>query len=143
MIGGLLALAISGVLGLEVGGAGATPEATMFGWQVKTALILVPMLIYGGLFLFEPFPVTERVASGVSTREMLSQALAADVPALGVLHGADGRDRAGAPGDAEPRAGEDGRDERDLDPDLYQLADVRCCGTSPARSPTAFRRSGC
>ena len=47
----------------------------MFGWQVKTALILVPMLIYGALFLFEPFPVTERVASGVSTGEMMSQAL--------------------------------------------------------------------
>jgi MFS family permease len=74
MIGGLLAVAISGVLGLEVGGAGATPQATMFGWQVKTALILLPMLIYGALFLFEPFPVTERVASGVSTREMMSQA---------------------------------------------------------------------
>ena len=75
MIGGLLALAISWLLGLEVGGAAKTPEATMFGWQVKTALILVPMLIYGGLFLFEPFPVTERVASGVSTEEMLKQAL--------------------------------------------------------------------
>ena len=33
------------------------------------------MLIYGALFLFEPFPVTERVASGVSTNEMLSEAL--------------------------------------------------------------------
>jgi MFS family permease len=74
MIGGLLAVAISGVLGLEVGGAGATTQATMFGWQVKTALILVPMLVYGVLFLLEPFPVTERVASGVSTREMMSQA---------------------------------------------------------------------
>jgi MFS family permease len=75
MIGGLLALAISGILGLGLGGAGATPQATIFGWQVKTALILVPMLIYGALFLFEPFPVTERVASGVSTKEMLSEAL--------------------------------------------------------------------
>ncbi len=74
MLGGLLALAISYVLGLEVGGAGATPQATMFGWQVKTALILIPMLIYGVLFLMEPFPVTERVASGVSTGQMLKQA---------------------------------------------------------------------
>ena len=46
----------------------------MFGWQVKTALILIPMLIYGALFLLEPFPVTERVASGVSTEQMLKQA---------------------------------------------------------------------
>jgi MFS family permease len=75
MIGGILAVVISGVLGLEVGGAGATAQATMFGWQVKTALILVPMMAYGALFLFLPFPVTERVASGVSTQEMLSQAL--------------------------------------------------------------------
>ena len=75
MLGGLLALAISWLLGLEVGGAGKTPEGTMFGWQVKTALILVPMLIYGVLFLFESFPVTERVASGVSTEQMLKQAL--------------------------------------------------------------------
>jgi MFS family permease len=75
MIGGLLALGISWILGLGLGGAGETPQATIFGWQVKTALILVPMLIYGALFLFEPFPVTERVASGVSTNAMLSEAL--------------------------------------------------------------------
>jgi MFS family permease len=73
-LGGLLALAISWLLGLGLGGAGKTPEATMFGWQVKTALILVPMVIYGALFLLEPFPVTERVASGVSTGEMLKEA---------------------------------------------------------------------
>jgi MFS family permease len=75
MLGGLLALAISWLLGLEVGGAAKTPDGTMFGWQLKTALILVPMVIYGSLFLFESFPVTERVASGVSTPQMLKEAL--------------------------------------------------------------------
>jgi MFS family permease len=75
MLGGVLAIVISWVLGLEVGGAGKTPADTMFGWQVKTALILVPMLVYGSLFLLEPFPVTERVASGVSTGQMLQEAL--------------------------------------------------------------------
>jgi MFS family permease len=75
MLGGLLALAISWLLGLEVGGAAKTAEGTVFGWQLKTGLILIPMLIYGGLFLFESFPVTERVASGISTPEMLSQAV--------------------------------------------------------------------
>jgi len=75
MIGGLLAIAISSLLGLAVGGAAKTPEGTMFGWQLKMALILIPMLVYGALFLFESFPVTERVASGVSTDQMLKQAL--------------------------------------------------------------------
>jgi fucose permease len=75
MLGGLLALGISYFLDLKVGGEGSTPAGTIFGWQVKIALILVPMLIYGVLFLLEPFPVTERVASGVSTEEMLTQAL--------------------------------------------------------------------
>jgi MFS family permease len=75
VLGGLLALAISSSLGLELGGAGKTTEATIFGWQVKTGLILVPMLIYGALFILEPFPVTERVASGVSTGQMLKEGL--------------------------------------------------------------------
>jgi MFS family permease len=75
VIGGLLALTISWILDLKLGGEGPTLQATIFGWQVKTALILVPMVIYGALFLFERFPVTERVASGVSTREMMAQAL--------------------------------------------------------------------
>ena len=42
MLGGLLAIVISWLLGLEVGGAAKTPEGTMFGWQVKMALILDP-----------------------------------------------------------------------------------------------------
>jgi MFS family permease len=74
ILGGVLSLAISWFLGLAVGGAGKTTADTIFGWQVKTALILVPMLIYGALFLLETFPVTERVASGVSTRSMLKEA---------------------------------------------------------------------
>jgi MFS family permease len=75
MVGGVLAIGISWVLGLEVGGAGKTPAATMLGWQIKTGLILIPMLIYGVLFLVEPFPVTERVASGVTTGQMLKEGL--------------------------------------------------------------------
>jgi MFS family permease len=74
VLGGILSLALSWVLGLGVGGEGKTPEATIWGWQVKTALILVPIVIYGAMFLFEPFPQTERVASGVSTGEMMQQA---------------------------------------------------------------------
>jgi MFS family permease len=40
------------------------------GWQVQVGLMLIPTLIYGLLFSKLSFPVTERVASGVSTSEM-------------------------------------------------------------------------
>jgi MFS family permease len=73
VLGGILTLVLSSVLGIRVGGVGNTPEANMWAWQVKTALILVPIFIYGAMFLFEPFPETERVASGVSTGEMMKQ----------------------------------------------------------------------
>jgi MFS family permease len=39
-------------------------------WQVQVGLMLLPTLIYGFLFSRLTFPVTERVASGVSTRQM-------------------------------------------------------------------------
>ncbi len=47
---------------------------TQFGWQVKAALVFIPTLIYGALFLFETLPVTERVAAKVSSREMYMEA---------------------------------------------------------------------
>jgi len=39
-------------------------------WQVEVATMLVPTLIYGYLFSRLKFPVTERVAAGVSNAEM-------------------------------------------------------------------------
>jgi MFS family permease len=39
-------------------------------WQVQVATMLIPTLIYGYLFAQLKFPVTERVAAGVSTGEM-------------------------------------------------------------------------
>ncbi|MEO8174839.1 MAG: MFS transporter [Sediminibacterium sp.] len=45
------------------------------GWQVQVGLMLVPTLIYGLLFSKLNFPVTERVASGVSTTEMYKSLL--------------------------------------------------------------------
>ncbi len=39
-------------------------------WQVQVGTMLIPALIYGFLFLKLKFPVTERVAAGVSTGEM-------------------------------------------------------------------------
>jgi len=40
------------------------------GWQVQVGVMLIPTLIYGYLFSKLDFPVTERVASGVSTAGM-------------------------------------------------------------------------
>ncbi|MBA2563125.1 MAG: MFS transporter [Chitinophagaceae bacterium] len=39
-------------------------------WQVEVGLMLIPTLIYGFLFSKLQFPVTERVASGVTSAEM-------------------------------------------------------------------------
>lgn len=39
-------------------------------WQLQVGLMLIPTLIYGYLFSKLNFPVTERVAAGVSTSEM-------------------------------------------------------------------------
>jgi MFS family permease len=43
--------------------------------QVKVGLMLIPTIIYGYLFSKLSFPVTERVASGVSTSEMYKSLL--------------------------------------------------------------------
>jgi len=40
------------------------------GWQIEVATMLIPTLIYGYLFSKLKFPVTERVAAGVSNTEM-------------------------------------------------------------------------
>src|SRR5205085_7512890 len=40
------------------------------GWQIQVGVMIIPTLIYGYLFSRLKFPVTERVASGVSTGEM-------------------------------------------------------------------------
>jgi MFS family permease len=40
------------------------------GWQVQVGLMIIPTVIYGYLFSKLEFPVTERVASGVSSSEM-------------------------------------------------------------------------
>ncbi len=40
------------------------------GWQIQVATMIIPTLLYGFLFSRLKFPVTERVASGVSTGDM-------------------------------------------------------------------------
>jgi MFS family permease len=40
------------------------------GWQIQVGLMLIPTLLYGFLFSKLSFPVTERVAAGISTKTM-------------------------------------------------------------------------
>lgn len=40
------------------------------GWQPQMLVMLLPALVYGYMFSRVKFPVTERVSSGISTREM-------------------------------------------------------------------------
>ncbi|MBR9999778.1 MAG: MFS transporter [Cyclobacteriaceae bacterium] len=41
-----------------------------FGWRIHMALMLLPTLLYGFMFIKLKFPQTERVLAGVSTRDM-------------------------------------------------------------------------
>jgi MFS family permease len=45
-------------------------DKAAIGWQIQVAMMIIPAIIYGLLFAKQKFPVTERVASGVSTGEM-------------------------------------------------------------------------
>ncbi len=44
-------------------------------WQIQVGLMVIPTILYGYLFSKLTFPVTERVASGVSTAEMYKAVL--------------------------------------------------------------------
>jgi len=59
--------------GIVIGGLLAWILMTQLGmsWQVLTSLLFIPLALYGYLFYGEPIPETERVASGVTYREML------------------------------------------------------------------------
>ena len=65
VVGGLVAYAITK---LGIGG-----EA--HGWQIQMATMIVPLLIYGFLFIGKKFPQTERAASGISMGTMFQEAL--------------------------------------------------------------------
>ena len=72
IMGGLLSVGLTWLLGLDA--EGLSTSSVRLGWQIKASLVLIPTFIYGALFLTQSFPVTERVASGVSSREMYMQA---------------------------------------------------------------------
>ncbi|HQK95546.1 MAG TPA: MFS transporter, partial [Armatimonadota bacterium] len=74
VLGGLIAYGLSQVAAPGPAGGipliGGTPA-----WQIKMAILLIPVAIYGILIFPAKFPVTERVAAGVSNREMFREAL--------------------------------------------------------------------
>ena len=65
VIGGLIAYALANL------GLGDSPYL----WKVRLAIVLVPTLIYGILFIGQKFPKTERVQSGISFGGMVKATL--------------------------------------------------------------------
>ncbi|GMV99241.1 MAG: hypothetical protein AMXMBFR84_03800 [Candidatus Hydrogenedentota bacterium] len=58
--------------GIVIGGLAAYLFSNIgLGWQAKTALLLIPSVIYLFLIIKEKFPATERVAAGLSFSEMV------------------------------------------------------------------------
>jgi MFS family permease len=45
-------------------------DKAAIGWQIQMAMMIIPAIAYGLIFMRQKFPVTERVASGISTAEM-------------------------------------------------------------------------
>jgi len=59
--------------GIVIGGVLAylIERFTGFGWRTEFATLLLPLGIYGALFLGQPFPKTERVQMGISWGSMI------------------------------------------------------------------------
>lgn len=57
-------MVLAGILAIGMGGVA---------WQYKVGLVLIPTAVYGILLLGQRFPVQERVAAGVSYREMMRE----------------------------------------------------------------------
>ena len=68
IIGGLASYAITKAMGLDA--ASVASSTVTLGWRFKLALVLVPAAAYAAMVWNEKFPATERVAAGVSNREM-------------------------------------------------------------------------
>jgi MFS family permease len=60
--------------GFVLGGILAMLFPTGMGWRYQMALILIPVVTYIVMLLPRKFPASERVAAGVSYREMLAEA---------------------------------------------------------------------
>ncbi|MEO0453300.1 MAG: MFS transporter [Verrucomicrobiota bacterium] len=68
-------IVIGGVLSFLLGEIAASSGIEWLGdWRTKIALIIIPTLIYGWLFLGQSFPPTERKAAGITFSGMLKGA---------------------------------------------------------------------
>ncbi|NNJ27892.1 hypothetical protein LzC2_40030 [Planctomycetes bacterium LzC2] len=70
VLGGIIVLGMDALLGTA---AADGVEGTPAPWEWKVALIFLPLALYGVMMLFCKFPVSERVAAGVSDRDMLRE----------------------------------------------------------------------
>jgi MFS family permease len=73
IIGGLIAYAITRVMGLD--GAGVSSDLMSIGWRIKLGTLMIPAAVAALLVIGQPFPATERVSAGVSSAEMFREAL--------------------------------------------------------------------
>jgi MFS transporter, DHA2 family, metal-tetracycline-proton antiporter len=60
--------------GLVLGGLLALAAGAEVDWRWKIGLVIVPVVVYSLMLLRQSFPVSERVAAGVSYRDMLAEA---------------------------------------------------------------------
>ncbi|MCC7493561.1 MAG: MFS transporter [Fimbriimonadaceae bacterium] len=74
IIGGLLAFAITKIMGVDL--PNPDPATLSLSWKLKMATIIVGAVAYLVLIAGQRFPATERVQSGVSTGDMFRAALA-------------------------------------------------------------------
>jgi MFS family permease len=73
IVGGLSAFAITKIMGLDQ--AGLSASAATLGWQIKLGLVLLAAVGYLWMIQGQQFPATERVAAGISNREMLRESI--------------------------------------------------------------------
>jgi MFS family permease len=71
ILGGLMAAGFSECLTL----CNAPKSLVDAAWQIKTAVVFVPVVIYAFLLIGQKFPKTERVQAGVSAGTMFKEAL--------------------------------------------------------------------
>ena len=144
VIGGLAVKFVGG--GIDLGFAtlpGLGGTMPWLNWQWKLVLIVIPCLVYGFMLLGQVFPQTERVESGVSNAGHVQGSRCGRVPAVGLLHAADGVDRAGAQTVAGIGADADGRYVGHAGPGLHQRPDVRDALLRRTAGASASRRSAC